>query len=429
MKLFLHAHATHPDWHFALALAAAQIEAQRQLPDHVREPTLGWVYFTDHYAAHAEALLAALQARWPGVAWVGAVGVGIAGNGVEYFNEPALSLMLSDLPSEQFKVFSGAAPLGGFAAVSAQVHADPQTLDLSELVFEMSQRTRSGYVFGGLASSRTRSLHIANGVFQGGLSGVAFRGEASDGTDANTDTNANANANTATHTQHGMLSRVTQGSQPIAKARTVTSAEHNLVLTLDGEPALDCLLRDLQIDDLDHRDAMPRLRETLVGLNDAADAESAQTRHGQFGSDTRVRHLIGLDPGRRGVAIADNAEVGMRLAFCKRDTDAARRDLVRICTEIREALEPETLPLETALALQGSDAERAPHPARRMAGAVYVSCAGRGGPHFGSPSAELAIIRHALGDVPLVGFFASGEIARHHVYGYTGVLTVFTAST
>jgi len=28
--------------------------------------------------------------------------------------------------------------------------------------------------------------------------------------------------------------------------------------------------------------------------------------------------------------------------------------------------------------------------------------------------------------VPLVGFFAAGEIAADHVYGYTGVLTVFT---
>jgi len=36
-------------------------------------------------------------------------------------------------------------------------------------------------------------------------------------------------------------------------------------------------------------------------------------------------------------------------------------------------------------------------------------------------------VRHALGDVPLVGFFANGEIARRHLYGYTGVLTVFTA--
>ena len=31
-----------------------------------------------------------------------------------------------------------------------------------------------------------------------------------------------------------------------------------------------------------------------------------------------------------------------------------------------------------------------------------------------------------MGEVPLVGFFAGGEIARHHLYGYTGVLTVFT---
>jgi small ligand-binding sensory domain FIST len=65
---------------------------------------------------------------------------------------------------------------------------------------------------------------------------------------------------------------------------------------------------------------------------------------------------------------------------------------------------------------------------RRIDGAIYVSCAGRGGPHFGGPSAEMQIVRHALGDVPLVGFFASGEIAYHHVYGYTGVLTVFTSS-
>jgi small ligand-binding sensory domain FIST len=36
------------------------------------------------------------------------------------------------------------------------------------------------------------------------------------------------------------------------------------------------------------------------------------------------------------------------------------------------------------------------------------------------------VVRRALGDVPLVGFFAAGEVGRHHLYGYTGVLTVFT---
>lgn len=407
MKLFLHAHATHPDAHLALALAAAQIEAQRGRDDAVAQPTLGWLYLTDHFADRAEALLADARQRWPAVAWVGAVGVGIAGNGVEYFDEPAVSLMLGDLPRERFRVFSGRHPLPaeGFVAATAQVHADPATADLGELVHELAGRTATGYLFGGLASARGdsgpgRCLHIADGVFEGGLSGVAFARDVA------------------------LVSRVSQGCQPVGPVRRITQAERNVVLTLDGEPALDRLLADLDIDERMPREALPRLRQTLVGLSDAN--EDTLSRPGQFGPDTRVRHLIGLDPARRGVAIAENVEAGTRLAFCQRHTEAARRDLVRICSEIREELEPETLPLSTALALSAAG-DGAPHPARRIAGAVYVSCAGRGGPHFGAPSAELAIVRHALGDVPLVGFFANGEIARHHVYGYTGVLTVFTA--
>jgi small ligand-binding sensory domain FIST len=340
------------------------------------------------------------------VAWVGAVGVGIAASGVEYFEEPALTLMLGEIPASQFRVFSGARPLSGrqagnFEPSTALVHADPSTADLGELVTEMSDRTATGYLFGGLSSARTRSLHIADGVFQGGLSGVAFGREVA------------------------LLSRVTQGCQPVGPVRRITQAERNLVLSLDGEPALDCLLKDLQLSSLDPRDALPRLRQTLVGLSNHSD--DALARPGQFGTDTRVRHLVGLDPARHGIAIGDEAEAGMQLAFCARHTEAARRDLVRICSEIREELEPDALPLETALALRGNDVDGGTHPARRIAGAVYVSCAGRGGPHFGAPSAELAVVRHALGDVPLVGFFAAGEIARHHLYAYTGVLTVFSA--
>ena len=45
-----------------------------------------------------------------------------------------------------------------------------------------------------------------------------------------------------------------------------------------------------------------------------------------------------------------------------------------------------------------------------------------------APSAELQIVRYALDYVQLVGFFAGGEIARNQLYGYTGVLRVFTAT-
>jgi small ligand-binding sensory domain FIST len=58
-------------------------------------------------------------------------------------------------------------------------------------------------------------------------------------------------------------------------------------------------------------------------------------------------------------------------------------------------------------------------------GALYHTCLGRGRHLFGEDSAELRLIRETLGDVPLVGFYANGEISHHRLYGYTGVLTVF----
>ncbi len=413
MKRFLHGNATHPDARMALALAAAQIEAQRGEPQHAGAPTLGWIYLTDHFAAQADALLADMQQRWPGVQWVGASGVGIAAGGVEYFDEPAISLMLAEIPREQFRVFSGARPLGGFKAHSANVHADPASNDVAELIRDMSTRTTTGYLFGGLASGRSRALHIADGVLSGGLSGVALAADVA------------------------LVSRVTQGCQPVGPQRMVTASERNVVTMLDDEPALDCLLRDVGLEGVEPRAALPRLQQILVGLGGAssgAATEDSATRSafdrfahsGAFGADTRVRHLIGLDPGRGGVAIADVAEPGTPLAFCARHVDAARRDLMRICAEVREEVEPETLPLAAAHALRDAPVgEPYPTPAGGIAGAIYVSCAGRGGAHFGAPSAELALVRHALGDVPLVGFFAAGEIARANLYGYTGVLTVF----
>ena len=56
---------------------------------------------------------------------------------------------------------------------------------------------------------------------------------------------------------------------------------------------------------------------------------------------------------------------------------------------------------------------------------MYVSCNGRGRHLFGKPGEELKIIRQRLGDVPLVGFYANGEIGGQNLYGFTGVLTVF----
>jgi len=405
MQAFIVGHATHPDGHMALALAAAQVEARRAARQPAFLPTLGLVYLTDALAPQAAALLAELQQRWPGVHWAGTVGVGVLAGGVEYIDEPALVLMLCDLPPASFRLFSGRKPIPAGWADSALVHADPATHDLDDLLLEMAGRTGSGYLFGGLAASRSHRLHIADGVYEGGLSGVAFL--------------AHDPADPVPAPR--LVSRVTQGCQPLGPTRHVTAADGNLALTLDGQPALALLLDELQVSLRQPQQAMAALRSTLVGLTDGGDA--ALSRGGQFGSDTRVRHLIGIDPARQGIAVAEHLELGQQFAFCRRDVGAARRDLVRICAEIREEIES-----AADLPPPAGSTPAAPQPAPRIVGAVYVSCSGRGGPHFGAPHAEAQIVQHALGDVPLVGFFAAGEIARHHLYGYTGVLTVFSSA-
>ena len=423
MKLFPYAHATHPQWQMAAALVLAQLRAQMALHDYASAPTLALLYITDHYAASAREILEHLGSELPLVTdWSGTVGVGIVSNNVEYWNEPALAVMLLEIPGDQYRVFSGVAPLGlGFEAHTALVHADPETADLGELIEEMAQRTNTGYLFGGLTSSRgpavqfavggngnIRGQGAASGVFSGGLSGVAFGPEVA------------------------MVSRVTQGCMPVSAVHEVSEADHNVVIALDDEPALDVLLRDLDVSLEQPQEALDVVRTTLVGLVAAQDVaqdgpSTALRQTGNFGEDVLVRHIIGLDPGRRGVAVSERVAAGAQLVFCRRNVQAARADLTRICAEIREELEPQEQELETAHALQASALEAAPHPARRIAAAVYVSCTGRGGQHFGGPSAEMQLVRRALGDVPLVGFFAAGEIAHNHVYGYTGVLTVFMA--
>ena len=116
----------------------------------------------------------------------------------------------------------------------------------------------------------------------------------------------------------------------------------------------------------------------------------------------------------------------MRLAFCSRSAEAARLDLRRICAEIREETEPETLPLAAAQALKSAAAGRpgAAAAARHRRRDLRQLRRPRR-PALRRAVGRTAIVRHALGDVPLAGFFAAGEIARHHLYGYTGVLTVF----
>ncbi|MBK7002250.1 MAG: FIST C-terminal domain-containing protein [Rhodoferax sp.] len=415
MAPFPYAHATHPQWQIATELVLVQLRAQ-MAQNTAAKPTLGLLYITDHFASCAQEILAYLQVDLSLVSdWCGTVGVGIAVNNVQYWDEPALAVMLLDLPRDQYRVFSDEAPLPpDFEAHTALVHASGDAPDLNGLIEAMAARTGAGYVFGGVTSSRSADLQFAistseqnrmGGIVSRGLSGVAL------GPDI------------------ALMSEITQGCIPIAPVRQITAAERNMVLQLDGEPALDALVSDLELVGHPPHEALEVVRTTLVGLQRCENPPAQDTTvrpTGNFGDNVVVRHIVGLDPQRSGILVSDLVTAGSELVFCRRDMQSARADLTRICAEIREELESQELPLTTnARALRAAATASVRPAVQRMAGALYISCTGRGGPYFGDPNTELQIIRRVLGDVPLVGFFAAGEIARTHLYGYTGILTVF----
>jgi small ligand-binding sensory domain FIST len=409
---FRYAHASHPDWSVATEECLLLLQQFAGDERYVRNANLGFLYLTDALVEHAEQILAMLKTRTGIANWVGASGVGVCATGVEFYEEPALAVMLGSFAPGTFNVFSGAqrpptlgtrTDAGADAAFTALVHADPQTIDLPELLVDMGNKVASGYLFGGISNGRRKAVQIADRVLSGGLSGVVFSSDVR------------------------LVSRVSQGVHRLraASRHQVTRATNNLLVELDGRRAFDVLLEDAGIRERaalqlsangGAREDFIKVRQSLQALGRQGLFVGIEPKAGPGyrertpREDYVVRHVVALDPAKGVVAVAAQVDEGQSVTFCTRDEPSARKDLIRICAEIRDHLHEIS---ET----EGTEAE--------PRGAVYVSCLGRGSHMFGESNEELGLIKRQLGDVPLVGFYANGEIGGQNLYGFTGVLTVF----
>lgn len=404
---FRYAHAAHPDGSTAVELCMAQLATQAAADSTQRGANLGFIYLTEGLQEQAGSILAALKLRTGVSNWVGASAPAVCATGVEYVDEPALAIMLGRFAPGSFNVFSGAqrppargtrTDRGSSAAYTALVHADPDAPGLTGLIEDMAHKLDSGSLFGGLASGRLPPVTIADRILRGGLSGVVF------GSDV------------------ALVSRVTQGCHPLpgSRRRTITAGEDNLITTLDDERAFDVLLQDAGIvENVAALNSIERTREALAQLTVLGrrgmlfvgiEPQDANAHERLRRGDYLVRPVVAIDPSRGAVAVGTPIEPGQTVRFCVRDETAARKDLTRICAEIRDHLH-----------------EQSEHQRRAVAakGAIYVSCVGRGTHLFGEQGEELRVIAQQLGDVPLAGFYASGEISGRSLYGFTGVLTVF----
>ena len=373
MQQFCMVHGSGKNWR---ALCEGCVARLGSLP---ASANLGFLYVTAALAPQLEAILSTLKKSIPITHWIGSVGIGINCTGHEYYDIPAMAIMIGEFPEDGLCIIPGIR--NGMEAFYGAcrswyrrhpnhfgiVHGDPRNPAMSYLLEQLAEEVPEVFFVGGLTSST--NLHyrqIADSITEGGISGLLF----GPGIQVTTG--------------------ITQGCSPLGSPHRITACDLNIIHRIDDRPALEVLFEE--VGEILSRDPQRIAGYIFAGL----------PIPGTDNNDYLVRILIGLDLNSRRIAIGEAVSPGQSLLFCRRDGNSARVDMMRMLRNLRRRL---------------SVTPR---------GGVYYSCIGRGRHLFGEDSQELRMIRAELGDVPVVGFFCNGEIFHNRLYGYTGVLTLFS---
>lgn len=358
----------------AEAIGAGLLAELGAVPDDAR---LGFIYGTDASAPLLNEILVGLKDATGIDHWTGTIGIGVSVMGEEHYDRPAVAVMLGCFADADFRMIdTQAIDVSGFIEMNGSwlddndhyfgvIHADPSNGRTPGLIEALADVVPNAFFVGGMTSSNTQNLQISDGVTSGGVSGVLF------------------SSSVPLVTSH------TQGCSPIGQSHVVTRCQQNIAIELDGRPALDVLREEVGeviAKDLKRMDGYIFAALPISGLDVA---------------DYLVRNIIGVDEDQKLVGVADSLVEGADLMFCRRDGTSARQDMERMLEDVSRRIDG------------------------NARGALYYSCLARGRYQFGENSEELKMIEEALGDIPLVGFFANGEIFHNRLYAYTGVLSVF----
>jgi len=358
--------------HLQLAQAAGDGGAG-QLAEQGGRYDLGFVYTTDGLADDLAGIITGLQQTTGITDWFGTVGIGVCATGRACFASPAIAVLACNLDGAGYRKLQNLSSLGSseqgrtpeFMAGLGIVHGDPRNPEVAAII-ERLANDNGLYLVGGLSAGERALPQVAGEVDEGGVTGVQL------GTGVN------------------VVVGLTQGCYPIGPAHTVIRGERNILAQLDGGSAYEMLCEDLGV--ADGVDPRPWL----------GNVHAAVLVAGSDTGDYLVRNLIGLDPSNGLVAIAEEVDAGDRIMFVRRDAESAAKDVARMLEEMK------------------SRSSASPK------GALYYSCVARGPNLFDDDSFELRAIQDAFGVIPLVGFFGNGEISNNRIYGYTGVLTLFS---
>lgn len=191
---------------------------------------------------------------------------------------------------------------------------------------------------------------------------------------------------------------VAQGCRPIGEPLTVTCANGNLLLEVNGEPPLKYLQ---QLVPRLHPDDQ-QLVSTSLFLGIEMDPLNARPGPGDF----MIRNLVGVDYSTGVMAVGAELGDGQIVQFHLRDRRTSAEDL--------------------GLRL---DAYRASESSRHARGALLFACLGRGEYLYREPNFDTRQFGERFASVPMGGFFANGEIGpvggATFIHGYTSSFGLF----
>lgn len=408
---FSSAAASGSDWRDTSKAVLEKLDFVREAGS--KKVNFGFLYISDYLADDATSIFNLFRSVLGIENWIGSVGMGVIGCGEAFVDKPAISALVGYIPEDQFCVFPNAPEESGeklgknvkdwlalHTPMLAFVHGDPLAEDNPVEVLRELERTSGAFVVGGLSSSRSYNYQIANVVCENAVCGAFF------------------------DQSFPVVTTLSQGCEPISEFHTITKVHDNVVFELDGRRALDVFQDSMRA--LAAKKMGKSISGFVAELKSISSSEDVPTEFkslfkGQVHvalpftqsdqNDFFVRDIMGIDVDSGTFVVSDviteNIVSGNRLVFVERDEKTIVGDLSRNLIALRDRVIAE-------------------HGFFKPKAGVYVSCIVRGyKPDGGTEHSEVNLIREIIGDIPLAGFYAGGEINNARIYGYTGVLTLF----
>ena len=372
--------------------------------------SLGFIYISDHLAEDAGSILNLFQSVTGLENWIGCVGVGILANGQTSFDTPAIAAMLTRIPEESFAIppcndFDTQGDSHYFSSWINEnepfcmiAHGSPASAPDPLTQLEDLHKNTGSFIVGGLSSSRTDHVQFAGGVIEEGLCGVVFNDDVQ------------------------ILTGLSQGCKPIGPKRRITRAHDNMVLEIDKQRAFDVFIKDVQ----SYRQNFPSLTKGQGGIKDTTQLAQDSLFYGDIhvafpvrGSDLQdytVRNISELNPDQGSISLSTPFIEQEEICLVLRDPSSRDEDLSKMLLRMRQRFHKQFGHFQPK-------------------GALYISCVARAdqnqlsglsqeSDHF-RENDEMKLINEIIGDIPIIGFYASGEISNARLYGYTGILILF----